>query len=141
MAWGTPPKSWFGNMHYIVNKCFMFIPLIGQGNRPIYMVNIDDLVDSILMVFKNRKYKKFVIYHKKTFNFREIIEKIVKKESKLIKIIPIHASLIFIIFKILNFLKLLSFNSFDSLKSYSYAKKHKFRGYKIINTKKSFKIY
>ena len=141
MVWSNSPKSWFGNINEIVNKCFFFIPLIGNGSHHIYLVNINDFTETLFKILKKNRVNKFVIHHKDTFAFRDIIKKICIKKNKINILIPIPSFLIFLIFKFLYKIKVLSSGTYDSLQSYRYAKKHTFKGYEIITTSKSFKKY
>ena len=75
MVWSNSPKSWFGNINEIVNKCFFFIPLIGNGSHHIYLVNINDFTETLFKILKKNRVNKFVIHHKDTFAFRDIIKK------------------------------------------------------------------
>lgn len=141
MVWSNSPKSWFGNINDIVNKCFFFIPLIGNGENHIYLVNINDFIESLFAILKKERNKRFVIHHKDTFSFKDIIKKICIKNNKVNILIPVPLILIFFIFKFLYKIRILSSSTYDSIRSYKYAKKHKFTGYEIINTSKSFIKY
>lgn len=141
MVWSNFPNSWFGNVNNIVKKCIFFIPLIGNGDHHIYLVNINDFMKSLFKILNYNRSNKFVICHKDTFSFKDIVKKICVKNKKLVFFIPIPLNLIFFIFKFLYKMKILSSNTYDSLQSYKFAKKHNFKGFKIFNTSKSFKKF
>ena len=69
----------FGNINEIVNKCFFFIPLIGNGSHHIYLVNINDFTETLFKILKKNRVNKFVIHHKDTFAFRDIKKICIKK--------------------------------------------------------------
>ena len=54
---------------------FFFIPLIGNGSHHIYLVNINDFTETLFKILKKNRVNKFVIHHKDTFAFRDIIKK------------------------------------------------------------------
>ena len=141
MIWGYKPMSWFGNINIIIEKCIFFVPMIGAGDRHIYMANINNFMDALLKIFKLKDCNKFVIFNKDTINFKLLVKKICKKKKKKNILIPIPIFLIFKIFRLLYTFKILSSSTYDSLQSYKYAKKHTFAGYKVINTIKSFNKY
>jgi hypothetical protein len=141
MIWSNKPKSWFGNITSIVNKAYFFLPLIGNGERHIYMLHLDDFLVNLYSICLKDDKKKSAIFNHETFSFKDIINKICLKKGKKIILLPVPIKLIYILFKFLYFFKILSADTYDSLQSYKYAKKHTFLNHQIINTKTSFKNY
>jgi hypothetical protein len=141
MIWSNKPKSWFGNVNSIVDLTYILLPLIGNGERHIYMVYLDDFINNLFKICSNKNKVKFAVFNNETFSFRNLIKKICLKKRKNVIFLPIPSGLIYIFFKILYMLKILSADTYDSLQSYKYAKKHTFTDHEIIYTKRSFKTY
>ena len=141
MIWSNKPKSWFGNVNSIIDLTYILLPLIGNGERHIYMVYLDDFINNLFKICSNKNKVKFAVFNNETFSFRNLIKKICLKKRKNVIFLPIPSGLIYIFFKILYMLKILSADTYDSLQSYKYAKKHTFTDHEIIYTKRSFKTY
>mgnify|MGYP006075851371 FL=1 len=141
MIWHNKPKSWFGNVNFIVSLCYILMPLIGRGNHHIYMLHLNDFLEALYNICKIKKINKFTIFNKETISFKDLIKKICIKKNKFYFFVPIPIIIIYPIFKFLYLAKILSCDTYDSIQSYRFAKKHNFLGYKIINTSKSFKNY
>ena len=143
MVWDYSPGSWFKRIEKLVDRLFIFMPLLGFINKPVYLVHKKDLVEKIFYISKkktkySRKSDTFVIASKNTYSLREIVYFLAKRKSKFFLFFPLPFFVIKLTLKILVLLKVIDYNFYDSCLSYQYNKFHSFKNCTLINTKKSY---
>ena len=143
MVWDFSPGSWFKRIEKLVDRFFIFMPLLGFINNPVYLVNKKDLIEKIFYISKKkikypRKSNTFVIVSKNTHSLREIVYFLAKRKSKYFLFFPIPFFLIKLLLKILVLIKVIDYNFYDSCLSYQYNKFHSFENCTLINTKKNY---
>lgn len=143
MVWDFSPGSWFKRIEKLVDRLFIFMPLLGFINNPVYLVYKKDLIEKIFYISKKkikypRKSNTFVIVSKNTHSLREIVYFLAKRKSKYFLFFPIPFFLIKLSLKILVLIKVIDYNFYDSCLSYQYNKFHSFENCTLINTKKNY---
>ena len=143
MVWDFSPGSWFKRIEKLVDRLFIFMPLLGFINNPVYLVYKKDLIEKIFYISKKkikypRKSNTFVIASKNTHSLREIVYFLAKRKSKYFLFFPIPFFLIKLSLKILVLIKVIDYNFYDSCLSYQYNKFHSFKNCTLINTKKKY---
>ena len=143
MVWDFSPGSWFKRIEKLVDRLFIFMPLLGFINNPVYLVYKKDLIEKIFYISKKkikypRKSNTFVIASKNTHSLREIVYFLAKRKSKYFLFFPIPFFLIKLSLKILVLIKVIDYNFYDSCLSYQYNKFHSFENCTLINTKKNY---
>ena len=140
MVWDKKPRSWFKEVDNFAKKFLLFFPMLGEGNKPLYTVELNQFMKILLKIAENKK-GKFVVHDNKIFNFIKIFRFCLKRYEKKGIIIFIPLTIIYPLAKLFNLIKLIDNQTYDSLISYKYSSYKKFNSFKVIKTTTNFEYY
>ena len=140
MVWDKKPKSWFKEVDNFAKYFILFFPMLGDGSKPLYTVELNQFMKILFTIAENKK-GKYVVHDNKIYNFVKIFRFCLKRYNKKGIIISIPLVLVYSFAKFLNLIKIINNQTYDSLISYKYSSYKKFNNFKVIKTTKNFEEY